>query len=247
MPQKPRVLHKDPHVIAVHKPAGWVVYPEPGDSAPSAKDWAEKRVNRKIHPVHRLDKDTSGILIFALDPPTAADLIRDFSRQKVKKTYLAWVEGDHPSEAAYRTPLAKKGKKPEPALTLCRKVYVDDPDSESDALDDEHWEVEGEEDDESGPKADRLPGPPRTLLEINPKTGRYHQIRRHLAQAKFPIVGDRVYGPGARRSKGGGKQSSPGLRLCLCAVGLEFTHPRTKQRLNIRTKAEFLRLVTSRR
>ena len=59
MPQKPRILHKDPHLIALHKPAGWVVYPEPGDDSPSAKTWVEKRVNRKVHPVHRLDKDTS--------------------------------------------------------------------------------------------------------------------------------------------------------------------------------------------
>jgi len=205
------VLHEDEHVIVVDKPAGLLTVP----SAPGAhdEDTALRRVQDYAHRlkprggyaerVHRLDRDTSGALAFALSREARAGLIDTFRHHRIERSYLAIVEGepkgesgtvDAPLREAWvggRRGVARPGEESQEART--------------------HWRVR-----------ERLAG--AALLEVRLETGRQHQVRVHLAHVGLPILGDPVYGrpvhgrPLARRPM-------------LHAFRLAFAHPVTGERV----------------
>jgi 23S rRNA pseudouridine1911/1915/1917 synthase len=201
------VLHEDAHVIVVDKPAGLLTVP----SAPGLhdEDTALRRVQeyaRRRDPrggyaerVHRLDRDTSGALAFALSREARAGLIETFRHHRIERGYLAIVEGEPPADRGTvdaplreawmggRRAVARPGEEQRPALT--------------------HWRVR-----------ERLAG--AALLEVRLETGRQHQIRIHLAHVGLPILGDPVYG---RPVRGRPLASRPMLH----AFRLAFAHPVT--------------------
>jgi 23S rRNA pseudouridine1911/1915/1917 synthase len=205
------VLYEDEHVIVLDKPAGLLTVP----SAPGVhdEDTALRRVQdyaRRLKPrggyaerVHRLDRDTSGALAFALSREARAGLIDTFRHHRIDRAYLAIVEGepraetgtiDAPLREAWvsgRRAVARPGEEQRPART--------------------HWRVR-----------ERLPG--AALLEVRLETGRQHQIRVHLAHAGLPILGDPVYGRPAR-----GRPLA--RRPMLHAFRLAFAHPVTGERV----------------
>ena len=207
------VLHADEHIVVVNKPSGLLVHCSPIDRHERrfAVQLLRDQLGRRVHPVHRLDKGTSGALAFALDRETAAKLAADFANQRVTKTYLAIVRGwpaetgaiDYPLEAVADRYVPATEKGPKPARTLFRRLGTV----------------------ELPQRVDRYPTSRYALLELQPDTGRRHQLRRHLAHVSHPIIGDSTYGKGRHNrlfAELFGVQ-----RLLLACVRLELAHPVT--------------------
>jgi 23S rRNA pseudouridine1911/1915/1917 synthase len=215
------ILYEDSSIIVIDKPPGMVVHPAYGNPSGTlvnallyhCKDLGG--INGVLRPgiVHRLDKDTSGVMVVAKDDEAYHHLIKQFKNRTVKKVYSAIVYGRftqneglidsaigrHPSERKRMSTRTKKGKA---AITRWKKV----------------------EDFDSC-----------TFLEIFPQTGRTHQIRVHLSSIGHPLLGDPLYGRKGRP----GTIHDPVLKECvkrmnrqvLHAQRLEFTHPRTGERV----------------
>jgi len=167
---KLKVISQDARYVAVHKPSGLVTYSDDG-SVKGAKEILEKQTKKKLFPVHRIDKDTCGLLVFALNDGVARELTALFRSRVVKKKYLAVVHGLAPAKGVIDEPLEKnKEKHKEPAITEFTRLASVDVD----------W------------------GEPRqySLVRCEMKTGRYHQIRRHMRVIGHPLCGDPEYGNG---------------------------------------------------
>ena len=200
------IIYSDEHIIVLNKPAGLVVHPGAGVEAGTLVNAlihrfpGIERVGHSERPgiVHRLDKETSGVMVIARSEKAYAELKRQFKAREVEKVYLGlvrghvqlndgridWALGRHPR---HRQRISIRTKKPKAALTLysVKKTFPD-----------------------------------FTLLEIKPVTGRTHQIRVHFAAAGHPIVGDTRYG--------GKHNAIGHQRLFLHAWHIVFTHPVSK-------------------
>jgi tRNA pseudouridine65 synthase len=175
------------------------------------------QLGRRVYPVHRLDKGTSGALAFALDREMAAALATAFASREVAKTYLAVVRGwpeesgviDHELAAVkdeYALPAESAAK---PAITTYRRIATV----------------------ELPVRVDRYPTSRYALVELHPETGRRHQLRRHLAHVFHPIIGDSTYGKGRHNRL---FTDLYGVRrLMLACVRLEFAHPATGEVLRV--------------
>jgi tRNA pseudouridine65 synthase len=214
------ILYRDEHVVVIDKPSGLLVHRSPIDRHETrfAVQLLRDQLGRRVYPVHRLDKGTSGALAFALDRDTATSLAGQFADQRVRKTYLAIVRGwpaahgviDHPLDAvqdAY-APTADTGPKP------CRTSYRTMATVELPV------------------RVDRYPTSRYALVELEPETGRRHQLRRHLAHSTHPIIGDSTYGKG-RHNRLFAERFGV-RRLLLACTALEFRHPATGQSLVVR-------------
>lgn len=168
IPPRPPVIYEDNHVLVLDKPAGLLSMAK-GEYCPEATLESYGRL------VHRLDRDTSGVVILAKDPETQKMLRRQFQDRKTHKTYYAVVEG-HPKlpEAMIDLPIARNLKRP-------TTFQVDQNGKPSQT----HYKVIAADDKYS-------------LLELKPTTGRTHQLRVHLRYLGTPILGDPVYGTGTK-------------------------------------------------
>jgi tRNA pseudouridine65 synthase len=209
------VLYQDEYCIAVNKPHGLLVH---RTNMSSDKEFLLQRLRdqcgRKVYPVHRLDRPTSGIVLFAFTKEIVAEFFRVFREREVKKTYLALVRGWTEDSGIIDSPLKTSGGNEQDALTLYKTL--------------ERFE---------------LPIPVRpydqsrySLVEIDLKTGRTHQIRRHFAHLRHPLVGDTTYGDGRHNMMFREKFSSH--RLLLAAVKLQMLHPITNMELSISAPLE---------
>jgi len=192
-------LHADDDLLVVAKPAGWLSVPGRG---PDKQDCLLARVQQhypQASVVHRLDQATSGLMLFALNPFTQRALSMAFEARQIEKHYLAWVEGLLPISEEWQTidlPIqADWDRRP------LRIIHADGQASQT------RWRCVQHHAE--------LPG---SLLELQPLTGRTHQLRVHLQAIDHPIWGDAMYAPETVR------QRSP--RLMLHAHTLAFTHPR---------------------
>lgn len=207
------LLFADGDCAAFHKPSGLLVHRSPIDRRETrfALQIARDRLGRRVYPVHRLDKPTSGVLLFALSPGAARDISAAFAAGRVEKRYLAVVRGCPPEEGMIDYPLVEEPdgvdggsaaeRLPRQAVTEYRRLAtVELPDA-----------------------VGRYPTTRYSLVEVFPRTGRRHQIRRHFKHIFHPLVGDTKYGEGRhnrffRENYGCG-------RLLLAAVKLTFPHP----------------------
>jgi tRNA pseudouridine65 synthase len=182
------LLHREARLVAIDKPAGLLVHRTVLDRHETrfAVQMLRDQIGQPVHPVHRLDRGTSGALLFALDRDTARHLSTAFADGHVVKTYLAVVRGwpaatgyiDHPlcrqpDEAEWIDPRAEL--LPQAALTRWRRLATA----------------------ELPLPTDRYATTRAALLKLNPETGRRHQIRRHLKHIAHPIIGDATHGKGA--------------------------------------------------
>ena len=178
------ILHEDRSVIAVDKPPGWMLAPVAWqntsrnlqaaiESSIAARDfWARSRGLKFLRHVHRLDADTSGVLLFAKSPGAVKRFFELFESRAMEKTYLAVVFGA-PKQKQWRCEL-----KLAPDKKRFRKMKVDARFGKESQTHFQLLETRGK----------------YSLVEAKPITGRTHQIRVHLAEAGLPIVGDELYG-----------------------------------------------------
>ena len=218
-PEQLPVLFRDDTLVVVHKPSGLLVHRSLIDRHERrfAVQILRDQLGQRVHPVHRLDKGTSGALVFALDRDAARTLANDFSQRRVAKTYLAVVRGwpaecgeiNHPLDAIEDALIAQSPAEPKPSLTRFRTVAKV----------------------ELPHRVDRYPTTRYALVELHPESGRRHQLRRHLAHASHPIVGDSTYGKGRHNRLFA--ELFGVRRLLLACVRLEFAHPLTRHMLAI--------------
>ena len=214
------VLYHDEHVIAVDKPAGLLVHRSGVDRHETrfAVQLLRDMIGRRVRPVHRLDKGTSGVLLFALDDDSARGLGTQFERAEVEKRYLAVVRGWPPASGTI-----------DHALTRIRDAYAPVQGSirALPARTDYHRLATVELPD----AVDRYPTARYALLALAPRTGRRHQLRRHLKHIAHPIIGDATYGKGVHNRYFQRRYGA--ARLLLACVGLSCRHPVTGAPLSI--------------
>jgi len=196
------ILYADDQLVIVDKPSGVVVHRGWADDDGGVLVALRRQLGRKLWPLHRLDRGASGALAFALDAGSAAALGRAFAAGQVDKRYLALVRG-HPPES----------------------VHIDHP---LPAGEDAGSERVGAVTD-----VRRLGTWERyALVEAIPRSGRLHQIRRHLKHIACPLIGDVNYGKGEHNRL---FRERFGLhRLALHALALTLPHPRTGEALTVR-------------
>lgn len=210
------IIYQDAQLIAVHKPAGLLVHRTGIDRHETrfAVQLLRDQIGQRVYPVHRLDKGTSGVLLFALDPQMARDLARQFAVGQVDKQYLAVVRGYPPEQGVIDHPLDRliddyadgSGRQivaadPQPAVTGYRRLATV----------------------ELPVAVDRYPCSRYALLAVQPQTGRRHQIRRHLKHIAHPIIGDVRYGKGNHNRYFRETLATP--RLLLACVAMRVQHP----------------------
>lgn len=186
------ILFSDKNLLLFNKRPGVTVIPGRGETTGiSLREWAEQSLHEKLFVVHRIDRDTSGIVLFCRNAEWHRALSLQFERRVVKKSYLALVEGVMSGEGELNGPVHQFGS---------GRMGVD---------------VRGKPSTTRYTILETLNG--ATLLNVNPLSGRRHQIRVHLFHHGHPVMGDRLYG--LERPVGGVE------RLMLHAAALTFAYP----------------------
>lgn len=198
----PRIIFLDDHLVAVDKPAGMMVHRGLTRDPVVLMTAVRDLVGRYVYPVHRLDRGASGVLCFALTREAARGMHRMFAGGEVSKRYLAIVRGTTPETGVIDHAISpREGAAKAPAVTEFRRLHA--------------FRVEVEDE---GPYPWLY-----SMVEARPRTGRLHQIRRHLKHINHPLVGDVRYGKGEHNRL---FRDRFGLhRLALHALSLEFPHP----------------------
>lgn len=198
-----RVIYQDEHLVAIDKPDGLLVHRSRiSRDHVFALQLLREQVGRFVYPVHRLDRPTSGVLVFALSPEAAARFCAEISSRRVRKRYLAVVRGYTPEAGTIDHPLPDEEAGPDQdARTVFRRIAA--------------AEIQ-------------VPIPPNptarvSLVEVEPESGRMHQIRRHFRHISHPVIGDTQHGDGRHNRLFRDRFAI--RRLLLHALSIEFAHP----------------------
>jgi tRNA pseudouridine65 synthase len=205
------VLYRDEHFIAVNKPADLLVHRTYIDRE---RDVALQRVRdqigQRVYPLHRLDRATSGVLVFGLSPEAAGALAEQVRGREIRKDYLAVVRGWPQTEGLIERPLKNRGSgEMQDARTAYRRL----------------------ETVQLPIPVARWPTARYALVGVSIETGRRHQIRRHLAGINHPVVGDTTHGDG--RHNRIFREHFRSRRLLLHAERLQFRQPFTGETVEI--------------
>jgi tRNA pseudouridine65 synthase len=215
------ILYRDEHLVAIDKPAGLLVHRS--DVARQERRFAVQllrdQIGCRVQPVHRLDRGTSGILLFGLDADATRLLAAQFAQGLVRKTYLAVVRGWPPESGSVDHPLdpqpdeyAGQGRQ-SPTADACtryrRLATVELPVA-----------------------VDRHPRTRYALMALEPLTGRRHQLRRHMKHIAHPIIGDATHGKGIHNRFF--QRQFDCHRLLLACVEVSFRHPLSGRQATIR-------------
>lgn len=221
----PKIVYQDDDLLVIEKPAGIIVNRSETVKEETIQDWVEtkiKMVDEKIEKksdflkrsgiVHRLDKETSGLLIIAKNENTFIELQRQFKERKVEKRYLALVHGEvKPKEGKIEASLTRN-----PFDRKKFGVFLGGKEAVTEYRVLRYYETNIQ-------KEKRY----FTLVEVFPKTGRTHQIRVHFKYIGYPVVGDEVYA--GRKTARFDRKWCP--RLFLHAYYLKFVQPETKKEI----------------
>nr|WP_216601809.1 tRNA pseudouridine(65) synthase TruC [Vibrio coralliilyticus] len=221
------IVFQDEYFVAVNKPAGMLVH----------RSWLDKhetqfvmqtlrdQIGQHVFPLHRLDRPTSGVLIFALSSDVASQVMPMFANHEMAKTYHAIVRGW--IEEAGRLDYALKVE-----LDKIADKHASQEKVAQEAITDYHTLAKAEIPYSTG----KFPTTRYCLMELKPLTGRKHQLRRHMAHLRHPIVGDTTHGDGKHNKLF--REAYDSHRLLLHASRLEFVHPFTNQTVLIKAKVD---------
>jgi tRNA pseudouridine65 synthase len=222
------ILYRDDSLVAINKPSGLLVHRSDIDRHETrfAVQLLRDQIGHRVHPLHRLDKGASGVLLFALDADSAREVGGQFQREEVRKRYLAIVRGWPPDAGVIDHPLSRRfddyGRRVVPDVTSSALPAVT-----------EYLRLATVE----LPVAiDRYPSSRYALVSLAPRTGRQHQLRRHMKHIAHPIVGDATWGKGIH-NRFFQKCFDCG-RLLLACTGIEICHPRGGHVLSIAAPLE---------
>jgi len=216
------ILYQDEYLVAVNKPAGLFVHRSymDKDEIYFALQLVRDQIGQYVYPVHRLDRPTSGVLLFALTPEVARFMGEAFTNKTIQKTYYALIRGHLLGSETIDYPLKEKldklgdrnvsrEKEPQQAQTAYQSLLTASLPISLGKYDSVRY----------------------SLIKLQPATGRRHQIRRHLAHLRHPVIGDINYGDNKQnpffREYFGFK------RLMLLAKKLDFVHPITSEKITI--------------
>ncbi|MBP6116358.1 MAG: tRNA pseudouridine(65) synthase TruC [Neisseriaceae bacterium] len=221
------ILYQDEHLVAVNKPAGWLVHRSWLDRHETVfvMQTVRDQINQHVFTVHRLDRPTSGVLLMALSREVAQKLSQQFEAHEVSKTYLAWVRGyvheaqhiDYPllqELDKIADELATKAPEVQSAVTDCLPLAQA----------------------ELPIAVGRYQSARYSLVELRPETGRKHQLRRHMKHIFHPIIGDTTHGD---LHQNRGFAAHVGVsRMLLHAHTLSLAHPVTGQPLCLKAPVD---------
>ena len=222
MPQLP-ILYHDDHLVAINKPHGLLVHRSAiaRDAEEFALQLLRDQLNRHVFPAHRIDRKTSGVLLFALNKDVEQLMQRQFQGNQVNKKYLAIVRGYTPDEEEINYPLRKENGTLQEAFTRYKTL------------------ARAELDVQLG----NHPTSRYSLIEAAPQTGRMHQLRKHFSHIFHPIIGDRTHG--CNKQNRLFKERWESDTMYLHASQLSFIHPVTGEMVLISAplQQEFLRMM----
>jgi tRNA pseudouridine65 synthase len=200
-----QVLYRDDRLVAIAKPCGLVVHrSEQAHDSVNCMGLLRRQVGQFLFPVHRLDRGASGVLVFALDREASRGLSVAFAEGRIEKHYLAVVRGFVPEQGRIDSPITDPGaREPQPAETRYTRVAT------------------AELPHAAGPH----PTARYSLVHAEPRHGRTHQLRRHFAHIRHPIVGDVNHGDGHHNRLF--RRLFESRRLLLHASRLQLPHPAT--------------------
>jgi len=206
------IVYQDDHLIAINKPHGLLVHRS--SIATDAKEFAlqllRDQIGKYVSPVHRLDRKTGGLLLFAFNKEVEIAMHQQFQNAAVKKKYLAIVRGYAPDSHEIDYPLAKENGNMQEAFTAfvtLKRAELNIP-------------------------LGQHPTSRYSLVEATPTTGRMHQLRRHFAHIFYPIIGDRKHG--CNKQNRFFKEQWEMTTMLLHASELEFTHPVTNEQIHLK-------------
>ena len=228
------VVYQDDTLVAINKPPGLLVHRSPIDKRETrfAVQLLRDQIGRRVYPVHRLDRPTSGLLLFAFDGTTASAIGRQMMARQVKKQYTAivrgWIKAPGMIDYALKFKADKIADKdrgdiaPQPACTVYQPLR--------------HFEI---------PEASgRYSSSRYTLVQLKPYSGRKHQLRRHMVHLRHPIIGDTSHGDGKQNKFLRERFGFENLALSCTSMGLE--HPEHGRWLTLTCEpgASMTRLLT---
>ena len=218
------IIYQDEHLIAINKPHGLLVHRSfiANDAKEFALQMLRDQVNRRVSPVHRLDRKTSGLLLFAFDKEVEVALHKQFQETAIRKKYMAILRGYAPDSMDIDYPLVKENGAIQDAFTsfvTVKRAELDVP-------------------------LGKHPTSRYSLVEATPTTGRMHQLRKHFAHICYPIIGDRKHG--CNKQNRFFKEQWDMTTMLLHASELDLIHPFTGEQLNLKAgyHPEFSRMMT---
>lgn len=213
------IIAQDQTLVAINKPAGLLVHRSAIDfhEQHNAQELLQRQIEHRVFPVHRLDKPTSGVLLFALNKEIASNLAHKFQNHEIRKEYIAIVRG-HTADYGYiDNPVRDKDAPQKPrkqALTNYRTLArITLPVT-----------------------VDRYPEARYSKVNLQPESGRRHQLRQHMKHISHPIIGDTSYGKSVHNRFF--KQHLQCSRLLLHAEGLTFTHPVNGEQISLKAETD---------
>lgn len=221
-----KIIYQDEHYVAVDKPAGLLVHRSPlaKNESVFALQLVRDQIGHVVYPCHRLDRPTSGVLLFTLDQESLRFTQKELADRGCEKVYHAVVRGwtDDSGKIDYDLKSEDAPHKVQSAQTNYRTL------------------ARSEVPQPVGP----YPQARFSLIELRPKTGRKHQLRRHMAHIRHPIIGDTRHGDGAQNRFL--REHCGCQRLMLRARSLSFTHRVTGERITVEADKEdaFQEIVT---
>ncbi len=216
------IIYQDENLVAINKPNGLLVHRSPiaADASEFALQMLRDQIGHHVFPIHRLDRKTSGVLLFSLDKETAKLVQDEFLQNLVSKKYLAIVRGFFPEKIKVDYPLINDRNKKQEAVTS----FYNNKHTELDIPFGKH------------------PTSRYSLITAFPQTGRQHQIRKHLNHLRHPIIGDRPHGCNKQNKLF--KEKWNMITMLLHAEELKFKHPYDGKEVILQASLneEFLRM-----